>query len=404
MAKSFLGANTDSIDAFLAGESSLFVGRDAYKSTNIFARYEDNAPLNTTEWGASLQFEPPQSADLLGKCFLVMNTAAAVSSGAGTNYPRFIDWIGYLCYDTVTVMFASNQLQRFSGLDCYITDLVRLRSEDSYSGPAGGGLSAATRNTNAESAYEFICPLSLLFWTSKPGNYLPYNIELLRRPITVYVKLKTLYEVMETDVAVTQVISSARLRCETIHLTKKEADALYAETQTKNESLLTQGWSRLVTTCEPLSDITLSGVTTAQDVKLTALRLPVKEILYTFRAPGDLASGTIDGTVVPSNFQAITSHKLQAFNENIHPTYTDNFNTIIMNEKHSGPMGSNVYISPFAILPESSDQFGYLNFATVSNPTLEVTLANSGHTNLHLTVPTHSVINLVGGDLRMLYA
>lgn len=403
MAKSFLGANTDSVDAFLVGDSSMYVGKSPFKVTNHFIRYEDSSPLNSAAWGSQLQFEPPQSGDLMGKCYLIMNTAAAVSSGAGTNLPRFVDWIGYLCYSTITVKYASNQLQRFSGIDCYIYDLIRLRSEDSYSGPAGGGLSAATRNTNAESAYEFICPLSLLFWTSKPGNYLPYNIEVLRRPLSIYVALNTIYDVLETDVAVTQTISSAVLRCEIVQLTGAEKDALYQECIGTNESLQTQGWSRLVTVCEPLSDITLSGVTTVQDVKLNSLRLPTKEIIYTIRAPGDLPTGVAD-QYDPTNFQAITSHKLSAFNESIHPTYTDKFNTIVINDKHSGPTGSNVYTSPLSVLPESCENFGYMNFASVSQPTLSIALANSGHTNLHLTVPTHTIANIVGGDLRVLFS
>jgi len=407
MAKSFLGSNTDSVDAFLQGTTSVFTNKRPVKLANMFMRHEDTSALGSNAWGQDHTFEPPLACDFLGRCDLIIKTAAATSTAATGNYPRFIDWIGYLAYDEVSVKFASNQLQRFSGLDAYIVDLVSLRSEDSNAIVASGGLSAATRATNAATAnFEIICPLNLLFWVQKAANYLPYNVEVLRRPLAIMVSLKTVYKVIETDgTDLAQAINSFVLRSENYHVTQSERKTLYREvTEGYDESTATTGWSRMVRLVEPHSDITLSGVTTAQEVRLTQLRLPTREILSVYRAEADLASGALDATIQPTNFQAITNHRLQGYNENIHPSFSDKYNTHIMNRSHSGPLGSNVYTSCLSLLPESCEQFGYLNFSTVALPTEEITLAGATHINKHITVPTLGVVNLLGGDLRMLFA
>lgn len=406
MAKSFLGANTDGVDMILRGQNSLFVGKAPHKVSNTFQRYEDNNPLNAVAWNNILQFEPPNASDLIGKCWLIVNTAACTSSGATGSNPRFVDAIGYLAYRTVEVMHGSNPLQRFSGLDCYIHDVTSLRTEDTYSEAAGVGLSAATRATNAGlSAYEFICPLSLLFWTGKPANYLPYNIEVMRTKLTILVTLQPIANVMETDGStLVQSINSAVLRVQNIHLMADERAALRAEIAQPNLALNTKGFARLVTLHQSLPDYTLTATTAEQEVKLQNIRQPVKELIYAVRDPSTLSDGTINAANTDIAFQAVTAHRLAAFNENIHPRYSAKFNNIIMNEGHSAPLGHNLFCSSFSYAPESQEQFGYMNVSSLSAPTLYVELANTAHTNLHIVAPSHAIYYIVGGEVRMLYA
>lgn len=406
-----LSANSGAQDRPLTSQvDNIFTSTRVFKHAPVQKEYIRIGPNNTLAYANPIRFKLPRIADFSGPIIWEWITAAATSTGATGSNPRHVDWYGFALIDLVKVRFASQALQEFRGDDLFCHHLLFTPSDMSLAEAVGGGLSAADRNTNATTAgHETLIPLSLLFWASRTADYLPINSEMLREDLDISITTRTVFELLETDGSdIAQTITSGDLLVEYIHVGDEVQVAMLDEASAANADANIQGYSRLVCV-QNHQDEAIANAVTQQSFELGALNNPLKELIFYVRDDSDIPSATaVNSAADFYNFQQVSTHTLEGFSNTINIAMTDKFSRIIeKNRFHSGPIGSEyLYARPFGYAPEASDQYGYLNFSSISNRKLKVTMNSSWAStgDLHMIGQAFNWYMVTpDGNLRMFY-
>jgi hypothetical protein len=341
---------------------------------------------------------------------LLFSLSALASAGAGVNFPRWSDGLGYLLIDQIRVTHGSNHLQTITGADIAKVHQMTRSSDDNYEDLTRSNLQAnvAQRAANAAATLEVIVPLPL-FWTSQPRLYLPNHSKIVRQDLRVEVTLKALTELAETDgTTLTGTISSMLLRVEHVHVGASEQARCQQEQNGKNPSLSVPGYARMCTTYERQSNIALAAVTTEQSFALNTLRHPTKAIQFTVRANTDVPSG-LTAVRDEFNYQQISTWNMTAQGRTLIIPRTHLYSKFYYNNRfYAADPSKNIYAGSWSFNPQATaDQYGYLNFNSISQPTLNVTMpatwAVAGRLDV-MTVVYNIYVLTAAGELRMLFA
>lgn len=407
--RAFLNANTDGVDANLQGKRSLFLGRPITMSSNFLFGFQDIEASPPGGYGANSTFEVTQDADYLGPMELVYDFGAVSSTGSGLLYPRYVDWLGCAAVENVRVRWGANRSQEFNGDQIMVLHALKKRTDDKFSKLAAGGLQSlpATRQANAaKSSFKVYVPLTCLLWGNQPGNFLPYNQEVLRDHFTFTVKTRPKTSLIETDGSdITASINSVVLRLHKVHVTDREHAEILRYLQRPTPELNLMAAARMCTVQEEQEEEVVAATTNDQKYTLTANR-PTKEIIAYWRKDSDLPTGSISSDIKHYNFQPIDEIQLKGISRNIFDRVDGEWvKHSLANKFHSGDPGKNIYAIPFSMAPEAdNDQFGYLNFATVSQPKLTIKTDGAAAGKLSVIYQTLNSYIMTEGDFRILNA
>lgn len=405
--RSFLNAQADGVDVHLAGKRSLFLGTKPLKTQNFVFGWNDIDSTIEGGYGSTTTFYLEQDCDYLGKVEAVYDYGAVASTGSGSNYPRYVDWLGFASMENVIVRWSSNRIQEFSGDDLMITHALTRRSDDDQSELVGGGLESlpATRAANAAlSSYKVYVPLDCLVWGNKPGSFLPYNIEVFRDRIRIEIKTRPRTSIIETDGSdITGSINSIKLRIQKVHVTDTEQDQIISAIKAPSPELSIGAHARLTTVQEHQNDEVVSATSNDQTYTLNASR-PTKELIAYWRLDSDLPNGSEKSTIRHFNFQEISELELTGISRKILDRVSGEWLKYrVMNQFHTGDPSSNIYAIPHSLAPEAAnDQMGYLNYSTISQPKLTIKTAGSAAGKLNILSQTLNALILAEGDLRPL--
>jgi len=405
--RALLSANADNIDVHYQGDRSLFLNREPLLTNNFLFSWNDVSADPVGGYGRTSTFNLMQDCDYLGRIQLLLDFAAVTSTGAGSNYPRYVDWLGYAALDEIRVLWANNNIQTFTGDDLMILHSITRRSDDDESEMVDGGLQAlpAQRATNAAaSSHKVYVPLDCLVWGSQPGNFLPYNIEVFRDKIRIDVKLRSKYDLIETDGSTIEAsFNDIQLRVQKVHVTDVEQASILDTLAVGTPALRLASHGRLVTVQEHQNQETVSAVTTNQTIRLQTSR-PTKEIIVYWRKTSDLPTGSISAAIQHFNFQPIDEISITGSGRKILDTVEGKWlRKSVMNQFHTGDPSSHIYAIPHSLAPEAvNDQMGYINYGPIHRP--EVTFKTDGAAagQMSILYQTLNTFILAEGDARML--
>lgn len=412
ISREFLSSNNDGFDVHLQGNKSSFLGRPHHLSSNFVFGHSDISANNTPAMGATAVFDLPQDCDFIGKIDAVYTLGALTSSGAGANFPRWVDWLGFALIENVLVKWASNRIQEFNGDDLMVLHCLNRRSDDSLEDLVYGGLQAipSERAANAAASLEVVVPLDCLIFSARPAQYLPYNIEVLREKLRIEIRNRPLVSVAESDASSISIASFAQvLRVYRFHVTEDEQNAILAEAGGVNPELEVAALSRVCTVQERQDDNVVANQTTSQSVKLTSINRPTKELIFYVRQDSDLPSGSATASSINRfNFQEISNLELKGYGRTILPSTSGRYVKYRMgNMFHAADPSKNLYPISHSQAPQSpGDQYGYLNYNTISNPEFVYSMPSSWATTgkLNVLAQTHNVYMVTQGDLRVINA
>ena len=410
MPREFLSANADSVDVHIQGQQSMHVGKRPTLQSLSHREEVDVTAQTPAAYGSTIVYEIPRNSDYIGQVQLLFQLGALASTGAGANYPRWSDGLGYLLIDQVRVSHGSNHLQTLTGLDIAKIHQMTRSSDDNYEDLTRSNLQSnvAQRAANAAAAHEVIVPLPL-FWTAQPRTYLPNHSKVVRQDLRIEVTLKALTQLAETDGSdLTGTPSSVVLRVEQIHVGATEQAQVQQEQNGKNASLSVPGYARMVTTYERQDNIAVAAVTTEQTFALNQLRHPTKAIQFTVRDNADVPSG-LTATRDEFNYQQLASWSMDAQGRTLVIPRTHLYSLFYYNNRfYSADPSKNIYAASWSFNPQATaDQFGYLNFNSISQPTLKITMpaswAVAGRLD-QMSVVFNIYVLTAAGELRMLFA
>ena len=409
----FLSAQSDAVDGHLQGERSPFLGRKPFQAQNFIFGWGDISAEPAGGYGSTAVFNIVQDCDYIGKIEVVVDHGALSSTGAGSLYPRYVDWLGFAEIDEIVIRWNANRLQSIKGEDLFVLHALRYRTDDSQEELLGGGLQAlpATRKANAaRSSYKTYTPIDLAtFFGGAPHDFLPYNIEVFRDKLRLEMKMKPLKSVAESDGSdLTGSVNSIKLRIQKVHVTDVEQAQILGYLKSTTPELNIAAAARICTVQEHQDDLTVANSTNQQTFNLSATR-PTKETIFYVRKDSDLPDGsTIKSSIQHFNFQEIAEIELTGISRTIvGPVEGDWIKYRHNNQFHSGDPSHNIYAISHSLAPEAdNDQWGYINYGTVSQPQIKIKMPSGWATTgkMNTIYQTLNAYVLAEGDLRILNA
>lgn len=412
ISREFLSANNDGFDVHLQGNKSSFLGRPHHLSSNFIMGHSDVSANNTPALGGNGVFTIPQDCDFLGKIDAVYKLGALTSTGSGANFPRWVDWLGFALIENVLVKWASNRIQEFNGDDLMVLHCLNRRSDDSLEDLVYGGLQSipSERADLATAELEVVVPLDCLIFSARPAQYLPYNIEVVRDTLRIEIRNRPLVSVAESDASSISIASFDQfLRVYRVHVTEDEQNAILAEAGGVNPELEVAALSRVCTVQEHQDDNIIANQTTSQSIKMPSINRPTKELIIYGRQDSDLPSGSATSSSINRfNFQEIDNLELKGYGRTILPSTSGRYVKYRMgNMYHAADPSKNLYCISHSLAPQSpGDQYGYLNYNTISNPELIYKMPSTWSTTgkMNILAQTHNVYMVTQGDVRVINA
>lgn len=414
ISREFLSTNNDGIDVHLGGSQSSFLGRPHHLSANFVFGHHDVSPNNALAPGGKGIYDIQQAFDYVGKCDLVINIGPVTSTAATTGYPRYIDWWAFAFITNVLVKWSANRIQEFSGKDLMVLHCLTRRTDDSIEDLVYGGLQslAYERHLNTTVAQEAIIPLDCLIYGQRPSQYLPINIDTLRKVLTLEITLAPLSQIIETDG--TDLVAASFetvLRVQHVHVTEPEQQAILDEAKRENKELNILALSRCVTVQEHQNDniIPAAAATVTQSLKLDSINRPTKELIFYAVQDSDLPPGNGFATnIQPFNFQEIQEMSLEGYGRTILPTVSGRYVKYRLNNMfHSADPSKNIYTISHSLAPQSpGDLYGYINYNLVNNPTFKYKMPSAWATTgkLNVLAQTVNISMLTQGEFKVVNA
>lgn len=406
----FLSAQSDAVDGHFQGKRTPFLGRESFQCRNFVMGWGDVNAEQAGGYNATAVFNLTQDCDYLGPFQIVVDHGALASTGAGSNYPRYVDDIGFAQFNEIVLRWNANRIQTIRGIVLKVLHALRYRSDDAQDELVGGGLQAlpASRAANAaNSAYLTYTDISLAqFFGGSPSDFLPYNIEVFRDALRVEISMFPLTHLAETDGStLTGSINSIKLKLHKVHATDIEQAQIIQYLKSPTPKLNLKAAARLCTVQEYQTDNVVANQTTDQIYSLNATR-PTKELIFYVRKDSDLPDGTIKSAIQHFNFQQIEEVELGGISRKILGRVKGDWIKYWHNNKyHSGDPSHNIYTITHSLAPEAdNDQWGYLNYGVITQPKLTVKMPSTWATTGKMDViyQTLNAYIMAEGDLRPL--
>lgn len=407
--RGFLSAQADAVDVHLGGKTSLFQTRGCMQSSNFLLGYSDITAEPAGGYGATSYFTLTQDCDYIGSIWALLDFGQVTSTGAGTDYPRYVDWLGFAALENIRVVFTSNRIQEFTGDDLMAILCISRRTDDDQSELVKGGLQAlpSTRAANAAAtSCKVFVPLDLLFFSGRPRNMLPYNIECLRDKLRIEMTIRPKTSLIESDGSdITAAFNSIKLRIQKVHVSDEEQSQMLKTLVTPSPHLKLNVHGRMITVQERQENTNVTATSNDQTVNMTVSR-PTKEIIAYWRKDDDLPNGSIKSNIQHYNYQPMEELMLVGGTRPILDRVSGEFVKYALNNRfHSGDPSKDIYTISHSFAPEAeNDQAGYLNYGAISQPTFTFKTTGAAAGKLSLLYQTHNVIAISEGDLRVLQA
>lgn len=406
------------------------------KSMPKHKEHLDTLPTNAGKLGSTTSFVIPKMQDYVGRVHLIFALGLdVVQNGLGTAAGGIVPGGCYQAIKSVTLSYSSGTVERFSGEDLLISDILRTTSNDkqllngltdianaiAFQGSVDGetqqqvvdkGAGFFPNGTSNVVTYHLELPF---YWTRHPRMYLPYlamandihvTIEWYSQNHFIYGHTNLIDQADPTRIENVALLGP-KLRIEHIHVPNEQRRNEYSNVNETSEGVLFPLPERE----RHVKELIKEGTTVAT-INLSNLRSPSQSVVFFIRKASELTETFGDGTDGQRgpkhyNFHEVKSFHLRANNGIIVPERDHVYATrFLAAENWANDIPLAIYPIDFADHPmDTLNHSGSLDFGNLHNPQLVITFNQQLDEDYCIDVlsHTHNYVQLKGGDIQRLF-
>lgn len=394
MAANAKAANNTNLDPlFITGKDvgrSVFLPNTHKTVQNYSFDWQDASLISQKSFGGQTEFQiPPNTSQYIGNVFLEFVINSGVISANTALVAQWVDFLAYAAIDKCELIYASNQVQTFSGTA--IKELFReqkyTHEEREANRPFELSFNGSIRQRNLiTSNVQMKARIRLPFYfTHNTRVFQPQTLGLPQRVLITWKPVQFLRRIQGGSVSHSTLpfIDQQKLRYEAIHVEQVEAATL-AKMTGDQQGIMTL--FKHVQEVEPQKDTSLIAGTNIVELKID-LNGATQTLFVGLRdqtdvsAPDNVNPWAWRGSIYDPNIR-IRRVEIKVSGGNLKTVYDAEEAVMTSaqnrNNKHTA-LARGLWIDFSKHCDTYTDNAGQLNFAGTSNPTLVITVDVAAH-------------------------